>query len=260
MTSAVIPPIAAPLKFRPLFSRLAGLAVCASLLPAPALFAGENETVLRPAALRLNAESAIQAALAKNFSIEVQRFEPRIARENVTSALGRFDPVFDLSVKRDETSQRNAFASGGQIDPVTGLEITPFSAGVRLPVRRVNRLDNFSAGLRGGTPLGVSYDLGLGSRNNLGVFNGFTDDLASTASLGLTVPLLRGAGPAANLAQVRIARNNVLVSEWALKSRVIDTITTTFVYNELHLAHEISAWQSAPANSRGSSSTTTRRA
>ena len=236
MTSAVLPSLPPPSLFRPLFSRLA---LGAALLAAPALFAGENESAVRPTALRLTAESAIQAALAKNFSIEVQRFEPRIARENVTSALGRFDPVFDLSVKRDETSQRNAFASGGQIDPVTGLEITPFSAGVRLPVRRVNRLDNFSAGLRGGTPLGVSYDLGLGSRNNLGVFNGFTDDLATTASLGLTVPLLRGAGPAANLAQVRIARNNVLVSEWALKSRVIDIITTTtFVYNELHLAHE----------------------
>ena len=222
MTSAVIPPVPPPLKFRPLFSRLASLALGAVLLVAPALFAGENETVTRPTSLRLTAESAIQAALAKNFSIEVQRFEPRIAKEQVTSALGHFDPVFDLTVKRDENAQR-----------------TVFDNDLRLPVRRVSRLDNFSAGLRGTTPIGLDYDLGLGARNNLGIFNQFADNVASTASLTLTQPLLRGGGTAANLAQVRIARNNVLVSEWALKSRIIDIITTTtFVYNELHLAHE----------------------
>ncbi len=172
--------------------------------------------------LRLTAESAIQAALSKNFSIEVQRYEPRIAKENITSALGRFDPVFDLTARREETSQRTAFDTG-----------------LRLPVRRVNRLDNFSAGRTGATSIGLTYDLGIGSRDSLGIFNQFTDDITTPASLTLTQPLLRGAGTAVNLAQVRIARNNVLVSEWALKSRIIDIITTTtFVYNELHLAHE----------------------
>lgn len=184
--------------------------------------AGENVRIARPSLLSLSAESAIQAALAKNFSIEVQRFEPRIAKERVTSELGRFDPVFDLGIQRDETAQRQVFDTG-----------------IRLPVRRVSRLDNFSAGLSGGTPIGLGYDLGLGARNDLGIFNQFANDIATTASLTLRQPLLRGAGTAANLAQVRIARNNVLVSEWALKSRVIDIITTTtFVYNQLHLAHE----------------------
>ena len=192
-----------------------------ALLPLTAL-AGENTTVLRPELLLLNGESAIQAALSKNFSIEVQRYEPRIAKERVTSALGRFDPVFDLSVQRDETAQRSAFDTG-----------------MRLPVRRVTRLDDFSAGLSGATPTGLGYDLGLGSRNDLGIFNQFDDTIATTASLSLRQPLLRGAGTAANMAEVRIARNNVLVSEWALKNRIIDIITTTtFVYNDLHLAHE----------------------
>jgi outer membrane protein TolC len=57
--------------------------------------------------------------------------------------------------------------------------------------------------------------------------------------LSLRQPLLRGFGPAANMAQVRIARNNVLFSEWQLRARITDIITTTnFVYNELQLAHE----------------------
>ena len=192
------------------------LLALAATLPTT-FFGGENTPVARPSLLRLSSESAIQAALAKNFSIEVQRFEPRIAKEGVTSALGRFDPVFDLTAERGEESQRGVFDSG-----------------IRLPVRRVSRLDTFSAGLSGATPLGLGYDLGLGSRNRE-----FENDLTSTASLGLRLPLLRGLGPAANLAQVRIARNNVMVSEWSLKRRIIDIITeTTFVYNELSLAEQ----------------------
>lgn len=197
--------------------------LCLLLAALPlATLAGESAQVPRPTLLRLTAASAIQAALAKNFSIEVQRFEPRIAAENVTTALGQFDPVFDLTVQRDENSQAEVFASG-----------------VRLPVRAVSRLDNFSAGLSGATAIGFGYDVGIGARNNLDIFNRFGNEISSTLSFAARQPLLRGFGPAANLSQVRIARNNVLVSEWALKARIIDIITrTTFVYNDLHLAAE----------------------
>ena len=198
--------------------RLARLFILLFLpLPSPA-----EENIPRPNVLRLTLETAIQAALSKNFSIQVQRFEPKIAKEGVIRELGRFDPVFDLSVNRDENSRSDVFANT-----------------IHLETRSINRLDRFSAGLSGGTPLGLSYDVGLGSRNTLGIFNDFRNDYVTTGSISLTQPLLRNFGPAANLAQVRIARNNVLVSEWALRNRIIDIITeTNFVYNQLHLAHE----------------------
>jgi outer membrane protein TolC len=181
-----------------------------------------EEKAPRPAVLRLTLETAIQAALSKSFSIQVQRFEPKIAKENVTRQLGRFDPVFDITAERAENSQRDVFANG-----------------VRLEQRQVNRLDRLSAGLSGVTALGTSYDLGIGTRDSLGIFNAFTDDFEARGSVALRQPLLRGFGPSANLAQVRIARNNVMVSDWALRKRIIDIITeTNFVYNELHFSHE----------------------
>ena len=176
------------------------------------------ESVSKPGVLHLTLETAIRMALAKNFSIEVERFAPRIAREQVTSELGRFDPVLDVSVSRDEATVR---------DP-TGLRS-----------RGVARNDRLSAGVSGITPLGTIYDFGVGSRNNTGSFNRFAEDYTSNASFSVRQPLLRGFGTDANLAQLRIARNNVLVSQWQLRQRVIDIVTTTnFVYNELHLAHE----------------------
>jgi outer membrane protein TolC len=198
--------------------RFARFTLCL-LLP---LAAFAEEKVARPTVLKLTLESAIQAALSKNFAIQVQRFEPKIAKEGVTRELGRFDPVFDITAERFENSQGDAFVNN-----------------IHLEKRDINRIDRLSAGLSGATSIGLTYDLGLGTRNNLGLFNNFTDAYEARGSIALTQPLLRGFGTAANLAQVRIARNNVMVSDWALRSRIIDIITeTNFVYNELHFAHE----------------------
>ena len=178
--------------------------------------------VARPSALHLTLDSAVRLALAKNYTIEVQRFDPAIARAGVLSQLGRFDPVFDLTALRSETTQRDAFQEGRHF-----------------PFNNFNRTDRIGTGLSGLTPWGLRYDAGLGSRNNTGTFNQFDEDFASDARISLTQPLLRDFGTTANLAQLRIARNNVHVSEWEFKRRIIDVITTiNFVYNELHLAHE----------------------
>lgn len=172
--------------------------------------------------LELSLNDALQRALARNFSIEVSRFEPRIARERVTSAEGRFDPRFDARWESSESARRDLFLGG-----------------THLPATSVSQGGAFSSGLSGLTPWGLSYDVGFGIESRSGTFNTFDEDFTGSAGVALRQPLLQGAGTASNLAQVRIARNNALVSEWQLRQRVTDTITqTVFIYNELHLAHE----------------------
>ncbi len=201
------------------------------LLPLAAHAGGEN--VSRPGVLHLTLESAIQMALSKNFSIQVQRFEPRIAEAQVTRERGRFDPRFDLSAIRSETSTNALFENGRHLSED---ELRLRNNGRR---RNVTRGDTVSTGFSGITPLGTSYDLGIGTGNDTGTADNFNDQFGSNASFSLTQPLLRDFGPTANLAAIRIARNSVLVSEWALRKQLIDTITTTyFVYTELYFAHE----------------------
>ncbi|MDB6152283.1 MAG: Outer rane efflux protein [Chthoniobacteraceae bacterium] len=186
------------------------------------LAAVAGETVSRPGILHLTIESAVRMALAKNFTIEVERFQPQIARQNVIREIGRFDPNFDISASRSENTVRDLFTNGQH-----------------LPSSGTARTDSITSGLSGLTPWGLSYDLGIGAINTPGRSGDLGDEINSNASIGLNQPLLRGFGTSANLAQIRIARNNVLVSEWQLRQRIIDTVTTTdFVYNELHLAHE----------------------
>jgi len=196
--------------------------LCLSLWLLVSLGAFAEEKTARPTLLKLTLESAIQAALSKNFAIQVQQFDPKIAKQEVTRELGHFDPVFHLIAQRNENSQTDVFANG-----------------IHLEQRAINRQDQFSAGLSGATSIGLNYDVSVGSLDTLGLFNQFTNNYQSQGGITLTQPLLRGFGTAANLAQLRIARNNVQISEWALRKGIIDIITkTNFVYNELHYAHE----------------------
>jgi outer membrane protein len=200
------------------------LFIVSAALPTAHVSGGEEsvEVVSRPGVLRLTMDTAIRMALAKNFSIKVEQLSPAAARHRVTSALGRFDPLFDVSIGRTEDTSRSAF-----------LENT------RLGANSVTRVDSLSMGLGGLTPLGTSYGLGFGSRNRTGTFNEFDEEFQSNLSFDLRQPLLRGFGTDANMVQVRIARNNVQVSEWQLRDRLINVITQIeYVYNDLHTAHE----------------------
>ena len=200
--------------------RLARLFTCL-LCPLSAFAAGR--TVSRPGVLHLTHETAIQMALAKNFAIQVERFQPKIAKERVRGEWGAFDPVFDVQWSRREDTRRNNFTA----------------AGVRLESRSTERQNEFSTGFGGLAPWGLRYDLGLGNRELTGTANMFREDFATTASASLSQPLLRGFGTDVNLSRVRIARNNAFASEWTLRQRIIDIVTKTdFVFNELHSAHE----------------------
>jgi outer membrane protein TolC len=172
--------------------------------------------------LKLNLETALQQALAKNFSIQVTRFDPKIASEGVRRELGRFDPVFDITVRRTEDKRRDLLVDG-----------------VQLQKSSVSRLDNLSSGISGVTAWGTEYDVSYITTGQTGVRDIFAAPYDAAAKATLTQPLLRDAGPTVNLAQVRIARTTVKISEWQLRKRIIDVMTeTNFVFNQLQLSVE----------------------
>ena len=92
-------------------SRFVRLAVCLAFpfaafgAPLPA----------KPRVLELTHAKAIQMALARNFSIQVQRFDPKIARQGVRRELGRFDPDFNIRAERSENTRREIFTDGRSI-------------------------------------------------------------------------------------------------------------------------------------------------
>src|SRR5437667_1176309 len=105
---------------------------------------------------RLTLEEFIQTALQHNFDVQIKRYNPEIARYNLNSFYGGYDPTFSFSGEHDYS------LSPGGID----AQGRPFGG-------TSSETDRLSTGLRGLLPWGLIYDLGgsLGDRTGTQLSN-----------------------------------------------------------------------------------------
>lgn len=179
-------------------------------------------------------------ALGRNFSLEVQRFNPQISRERVTQELGTFDPNFHITADLGEETTRDAFTLRARNDnrSATDAEVKAnvFSSLEHFATGSVKQSSSLTTGVDGLTSWGLQYNVGI-EANHGDPLNGLGERFTAGPSFKLVQPLLQGFGADANLSQLRIARNNVLVSEWQLRQRIIDVVTNTIsAYNELQFS------------------------
>lgn len=192
----------------------AAFVLAAALVPAPT-FAQEPVD-------GISLETAVQRALAKNYTIKIESFSVPIADAAVRESYGRFDPRVSLGYSDGTDEQPSRSQSG---------------SGVPLPAT-VFKSHRHEFGVSGEVPFGLTYQLGgsvSNDRNNRG--NNFDDLFSSFAGASARLPLLRGFGPAATLTTVRIARTNRSISEWEFRATVINTITSVvFTFDEVLFA------------------------
>ncbi len=189
------------------------------ILPVLAL-AGTVSRAAEPAEAPLTLEQAVQRALAKNYTIQVETLSRPIARAGLTEAYGKLDPSLQGSYKdtRDE-----------QPDLANAL-------GVR-PLADITKETTASLALVGTLPWGMTYNVGANTENERYTSNGFADTYRTFAGVSLTQPLLRDAGFGATLVNVRLARTNLAMSEWDYRGAVTDIVTRViYAYSDLHFA------------------------
>ncbi|HEY8900264.1 MAG TPA: TolC family protein [Chthoniobacterales bacterium] len=182
-----------------------------------------------PAALDLDYRSAIERALAKNFQIQVEAYNPKIAKANTLSASGRFDPTLEVSTTADQ-NRRDLSALNPTFDSGT-----PGSGSVDR-FANSSGIEN-SATISGLTPWGMTYSIGPSLTRNTASNTPIDESYDAFVGGSITQPLLRGFGTDVNLAAIRIARTDQSISAWGLRQRVIDVITDVVrVYNDLYFA------------------------
>ena len=170
---------------------------------------------------KINLQDAIQRALAKNFTIQAGTYDVSIANAAVSEQLGIFDPKFTGNYNLSD-SETPLLA-----DPVTGVR----------PPALLDKNNNYSFGLGGLLPIGLSYSLSATSTNDRSPLTTPSDNFASFAGITGRQPLLRDFGLGATTAQIRIAMSNRSLSEWQFKGTVINTITNViFAYYDLNFA------------------------
>lgn len=168
----------------------------------------------------LTLEEAIQLALKHNKQIDVGSYYVPIAKANVLTAYGQFDPALNFSRTYTEDGAPRSF------NPL---------------VQQVAEADTYNLALEGLTPWGLSYSLGANAVHQRTLYNNLRFDSGYSSFAGVTVtqPLLRGFGFGANLIGLRLAKADRAIADWQFREVVIATVTNVKIaYNYLALAHQ----------------------
>ena len=148
--------------------------------------------------LSLTIRHATWLALENNRSLVVERFNPQIQRTLVQDQLAAFDPDLTAQISQE----RDKVTAGPAPYTLDGTSVT--------------------VGAQGSLPTGTT--LGLTAQTAPVLTPGEDEEVyASRVAFSATQSLLRGFGPAVNLASVRQARMDVKISQYELRG-VVQTL------------------------------------
>lgn len=166
---------------------------------------------LPEAQTRMSLEECVQFALENNQDIIVTSFGPVLAKGDIMSARGAFDPVLSGRTTYSETLNQ----ASSQIVTFGGIsEIESFNT-------------DYLAQLTGKLHWGTQYTASLAIAREESTFNTFVEEFSSTLTLTVSQPLLRGRGRAFNLATVRIAKNTEQIAQEQVKVAVMNAVAQT---------------------------------
>jgi outer membrane protein len=180
----------------------------------------------------MSLEDCIQEALQHNLDVQIERTVPQISLFNLDSTYGGYDPQLTIS------GQHNYNKTGGYIQDNQ----------VVFPTKSDE--DSFTAGLSGGTPWGMTYNIGSGQngpgsinetwgRKSFGTYSTNFDRSSGAIGVGLTQPLLKDFWIDSTRLNIRLARNQLKSDEQGLRSQLIASVTAVEnAYYELIYARE----------------------
>jgi outer membrane protein TolC len=186
-----------------------------------------------PAGRAMSLEDCIQAALAHNFDVQVQRISPEISLYNLDAAYSGYDPVFTASGTHNYT-----VSPGGGFNPYS-TNATP---------SRVTDQNSFNSGISGVlSPWGLQYDLSSSLSENYGRSGAPFDNSSGNAGVTLTQPLLKNFWIDSTRLNIRVAKNKLQQSEQGLRQQLITTVTAVAnaYYDLIYVQQNVQVQQQA---------------
>lgn len=165
----------------------------------------------------------VRMALENNVEVKVQRLQPELGEQQMRFAAGAFDPEFGFQTQYSYSSipqnTQQFISTGGEI------------VGVNDPRTFTQDNVSFNWQLAGKTPLGTRYSAGLNqlqARNDLNIQippSLFFPEYTTVVGLTVTQPLLKNFGPAANLAELRVARLQKKIGWYEWQQQIIRSLS-----------------------------------
>jgi outer membrane protein len=215
------------------------------------------DQLIRDNKLEISLQDAVELALENSLDIAVQRYYPWIADAGLLNAdsgntgfstpgvaigsssaainpfvffVPTFDPLItsNASVADIATPINNPFTSGAGTTSTTGV--------ASVVTHQTQFTNQYSQTFQTGTNLTVGWN---NTRTSQNITNFFNPDVTSALSVSISQPLLNGFGKLMWTRNIRIAKNNRKVADWAFAQQAITTITNTITaYWELAYARE----------------------
>jgi len=166
-----------------------------------------QEDRTKPQELRISLRECIQLALDHSLGVEISRYQPWIDDESIVAAFGVFDHIFYV----DTATARNHFAAASLL--AGAPEVDDKNAMLRTGLRRT-------------LPMGALFDLSYSVTRDKtnSSFATLNPTWQESLGLALVVPVLRGAGDAANLTPILLARNARRVSVEQFERQLSDAV------------------------------------
>lgn len=183
-----------------------------------------------PSAPTFTLHDLLVGALNSNLELQAKRIDPQIQQFRVSAAWGAFDPSVGIGSFVSETDQpqnQRDFLATGSISRLFEENII-----------------HYEAGLTGKLPTGGNYTFSTSVERNINTVNrSFTSlyrpEYTSKSSVSLTQPLLRDFGFRSSLAEVRLNKSALKVSQHELEITVIKLLATvTNAYFEMVFGQE----------------------
>jgi len=199
------------------------------------------EQLIHDGKLELSLQDAVELALENSLDIAVQRYYPWIADASILKAKAggfgystpgglfasstaslpslSYDPTVTSTLLIDDRSTpiNNPFISG------TGAAGVATLAALQTHTFQFN--NQVSRGFETGTNLSVLWNNTRSSSTSSANF--FNPAVQSTLTIGFSQALLNGFGIAVNTRNIRIAKNNRKIADWAFAQQAIAAVTNT---------------------------------
>jgi outer membrane protein len=159
----------------------------------------------------LSLQDCVQMALEHNLDLQINRYNPQIARFALNAAYSGYDPTLFLQGFHGHSEVGPRFTSDGGL--ILGSKTDD---------------NNFNASLGGLLPWGTTYKLQGNAVDTFGNVGGLTNRLNSSsgaASIEGAQPLLKNFWIDANRLNIRLAKNQLKSSEWGLRLQIMQTVT-----------------------------------
>jgi outer membrane protein len=202
--------------------------------------------------LELSMQEAVELALENSMDIVVQRYNPWFADSSILKAeaggfgfttpgavfgsssannpLLNYDPLITTTLSIDD---RNVPVN----NPLTSGTGTGLSSLARLTLHTSTFNTQYSQGFHTGTTFYSFWDNTRSSSTSAA--NLFNPSVQSSIFVGFQQQLLNGFGRSVNTRNIRIAKNNRKIADWAFTQQAITTVTNTITaYWELVFARE----------------------